>query len=36
MKKVIRNTQEELIMLKKQVIDRCIAKEIKHKDGAKY
>lgn len=34
-KKVRRNTQEELTMLKKQVIDKCVNKEIKCKDGAK-
>lgn len=35
MTKIIRRrTQEELVMLKKQVFDECIAKRIKCKDGA--
>ena len=34
MKSVIRNTQEELIMLKKNVLDKQIRKELKRKDVA--
>ena len=32
---MIRNTQEETIMLKKNIIDRCIARNMLCKDGAK-
>lgn len=30
-----RNTQEELIVMKKEIIDKCVAKEMLCKDGAK-
>jgi len=33
--KILRNTQEETIMLKKNIIDRCLARNMLCKDGAK-
>ena len=30
-----RNTQEELIAMKKQIFDACLSKQMKCKDGAK-
>jgi transposase InsO family protein len=35
MKTVIRNTLDQLVIMKKRIIDKCIEKEMKHKEGAK-
>jgi transposase len=35
MKTVIRNTLDQIVIMKKKVIDECLAKKIKHKNGAR-